>query len=303
MVRGRVILVVLSLAFAEHKMRTVVSALLPIALAVIPPSGEIKGVLERYSEIEYSHQYAEFYRSLFAVYEPSELRSLNISKNDSIATQSAWETVTLTVPVENGPKVYRPDAKKLAWFVGFFEGRNRIVAPEWWREVVLDARANRRNNIYPGKPKEGPYHRSGIEWVRCPVNATVTEEDRIVTYRSGDDSITLPEELLDRSDSGRLWCNISCTFTENNCFVAIHDDVGYPHDVSCIDRKTHEIVWTSKACGCWWGCSTGRHESGVSVVPTDDGRVFVFGAASIGFYAHGFGATNGKTLVHFSNNY
>jgi hypothetical protein len=103
------------------------------------------------------------------------LVTLNSNANDSIATQSAWETVTLTVPKEDGPKAYRPDSKKL--------------------------------------------------------------------------------------------------------------------------------VWKSEACGCWWGGASGIHESWVSLIPTVDGRVFLFGSASIGFYAHGFDASNGKPLVRFSNNY
>jgi hypothetical protein len=284
-------------------MRFISFALFSLALSTLGNSDEIQHMLAKYDDIEYSHQYGEFYRSLYAACDSTTLVRLTTNSNDSIATQSAWETVTLSVPEEDGPKVYRPDSKKLAWFVGFLEGRNKIVVPEWWREIVLDARANRRNNIYPGKSTVQPYHRSDIEWVRCPVNASVIEKDRVVTYRTGQDSITLPEELLDRSDSGNLSCNISCTFTETKCFVAIHDDVGYSHDVACVDRETNTLVWKSEACGSWWGGATGQHESWVTVVPTDNGHVFVFGASSIGFYTHGFDTNDGKTLLRFSNNY
>ncbi len=286
-------------------MRPFTSALLLVVLASHSQANDVKSILAKYDDVKYAYQYSELYRSLFAACEPSELVALNSNANDSIATQSAWETVTLTVPKEDGPKVYRPDAKKLAWFIGFFEGRNRVTAPDWWRTVVVDARANRRNNIYAGEPTTRPYHRSQVEGVAvaCPTNATVTEKDRVVTYRARDASIVVPDELLDRADSGHLYCNISCAFTKEQCFIATHGDVGFSHKVACIERETGRIVWKAEACGCWWGGATGYHESWVAVVPTDDGRVFVFGSASIGFYAHGFDSRDGKTLVRFSNNY
>ena len=226
----------------------------------------------------------------------SRLMALSSAKNASIATQSAWKRVRLTLPKENGLEIGRSHREKLSWFIGFFEGRNRITVPKWWRTIVMDGGFIRE----PQKIR--PYHQTAIEGVNCPLGATVEEKDRIVTYRSGTDSIVLPEELLDRDDSGELWCNISCVFTARHCFVAVHDDVGYDHDVACIDRGTNKIVWKSKACGCWWGRASGLHESWVSLVATDDGRVFVFGAAWTGFYAHGFDASNGKTLVRFSSN-
>ena len=40
----------------------------------------------------------------------------------------------------------------------------------------------------------------------------------------------------------------------------------------------------------------------MSVVPTDDDRVFVFGAAFTGIYLHGFRASDGKSLVRISSN-
>ena len=284
-------------------MNLFVSLLFALVFSTSANSDEIDRILAKFDNVKYSHQYGELYCSLFGACDATELVELNTNKNDSIASQSAWERVAMTVPKEGGKKVYRPDAARLNWFIGFFEGRNRVSAPEWWRTIVLDARANRRDNIYPGKPKEQPYHRSELKWVKCPVDASVEENERVVTYRNGDDSIVIPEELLDRADSGELSCNISCVFTDDNCFVAVHDDVGYSHDVACLDRKSGKVVWASKACGCWWGGATGRHESWVSLVPTDDGRVFVFGSASVGLYAHGFDSSTGKTLVQFSNNY
>lgn len=287
-------------------MNIAASGLLVLSLAFRCQADEVDKQLAKYDKIKNLHEYGDFYRTLFAACNGDKLAALVSNKNDSIATHSAWETVTLTVPEKEGAKVFRPDRNRLNWFVGFFEGRNRISVPEWWRTVVVDARANRRNNnnIYPGDPKQKPYRDvTPSILVRCPKNASVTEKDRVVTYTIGKNSIVIPEELLDRADSGELWCNISCAFTDGKCFVAIHDDVGYSHVVACIDRKTKNINWNSKACGCWWGSASGVHESWVALVPTDDGRLYCFGSASIGLYAHGFDTSNGKTLLRFSTNY
>ena len=286
-------------------MKPIAPLLLAFVVVFATPanSAEIDRILAKFDDVKHSRQYGDLYRSLFEACDPTELVELNASESDSIASQSAWERVTMTVPKEPDKKAYRPDAQMLNWFIGFFEGRNRLSAPEWWRTIVLDARANRRNNIYPGKPKEPLYHQSELKRVKCPVNASVEENDRVITYRNGDDSIVIPEQFFNRSDSGDLWCSISCVFTEESCFVAVHTDVGYSHDVACLDRKSGQVVWASKACGCWWGSATGVHKSWVSLVPTYDGRVFVFGSASIGLYAHGFDSSNGKTLVQFSSNY
>ena len=284
-------------------MKLSVPGLIVALLAVCCQAQDINKQLAKYDKIEYESGYGEFYRSLFGACEGDELASLASCKNDSVATQSAWETVTRTVPEKAGREVYRPDKNMLYWFVGHFEGRNRISAPKWWRTIVLDARANRRRNIYPGEPKNRPYHRSKITGVACPINSSVIEKDKVVTYTSNKDSIVIPDKLFDRDDSGGLYCDISCVFTAQKCFVAIHGDVGYSHLVACIDRKTGDVDWKSEACGCWWGGSSGLSESWVSLVHTDDGRVFCFGSASIGFYAHAFDSSTGKTLLRFSNNY
>lgn len=286
-------------------MNLIASLLFAIVFSVPTHTDEITQILAKFDNVKYSDQYVELYRSLFSACDASELASLNANKNDSIATQSAWERFTMTVPKESAETFYRPDAAKLNWFVGFFEGRNRVPAPEWWRTIVLDARAVNRDAIYPGQPKERPYHRTKkLKWVSCPTHDSVEDNERVVTYRSGDNSIVIPEELMDRADGGDLLnSNISCVFTETNCFVAVHSNAGFAHDVACLDRKTGKVVWTSEACGCRWRGVTGIHESWLSLVPTDDGRVFVFGAASTGLYAHGFDASTGKTLLRFSSNY
>ena len=75
-----------------------------ILLATFPQTNEVDEHLEKYDNIEYSHEYGEFYRSLFSICKADDFSRLKIHANDSIATQAAWETVALTVPEEGGQK-------------------------------------------------------------------------------------------------------------------------------------------------------------------------------------------------------
>ena len=291
-----------------------------LIFSVLPISNESE---EQQVVAEFAKQrpgeFLAFYKSLFADCDDAQLVALTSIGNDSIATQAAWKrvhvsiracsgkaarqrSVTWAAPKEERRGMLPVDVSRLAWFVGFLEGRNRIVAPEWWRTIVLGSQANPQNRIYPGTPKKRPYHKTKLKWAKCPVDASLEEDERkSVTYRVGDDSILIPEKLVTRLDSGEVSGNISAAFTESHCFATVHSTVGYPHDVACIDRSTGKMVWTAKACGCWSGGYSGRGESCVELIPTKDGRVFVFGYSSIGIYVHGFDVATGKTIVRFTS--
>jgi hypothetical protein len=243
------------------------------------------------------------YRLLFARVGVRGLPRLQTIHNDSIALQSAWEAVALTVPVEQGKTVYQPDSQELNWFLGFLQARTKVSPPDWWRQVVLRARANRRDNILPDKTKTVPYHLAGIDRVRCPVNAAVEKDGDSLIYRVGADRISIPEEIQEGVDRGHFVDTASGCFTDKRVFLAVHDNIGYPHKVGCIDRSSGKLLWRASACGCWWDGASGHHESWVSVGATDDDRVFVFGAASVGFYLHGFRSSDRRSLVRFSSNF
>ncbi len=133
--------------------------------------------------------------------------------------------------------------------------------PKWWREVVTDARANEEAMSILANRRRDPtivVESRGSRARLMPPSRRRIRPSLIAaeTIRS-----SCPEELLDRSDDGGLRCSICCCFTAGRVFVAVHSEVGYPHDVACIDRKTNKLVWKEKACGCWWGDATGQHES------------------------------------------
>ena len=291
----------------------VVPTLASNAIAGEGDGEEIGRTLEKLSDAKWNSHHrptaqtckyvSELYRSLFAAAGATGLSTLRTIPDDSIAIQAAWESVVVTVPVELSNEPIRLDGKKLSWFLGFLEGRARVSVPEGWRELILNARANRRDNIFPSEPDRGPYHDADAGSVKCPINASVEIAGDAVVYRMADDTITVPERIVNRDVNRRVCFNFSGCFTSERCFLAVHRDVACPHDVACIDRSTGKLLWKSTACGCCWHPVYGGGYCWVWLVATSDGRVFVFGAESLGFYVHCFDASDGRSLLHFSSRY
>jgi hypothetical protein len=295
---------------------TLVLAFPTLESKAIAGEGDGEGIsrtLEKLSDAKWNSHYrptaqtckyvSELYRSLFAAAAAADLETLRTIPDDSIAIQAAWESVVVTVPAEPSKEPIRLDDEKLSWFLGFLEGRARVSVPEGWRELILNARANRRDNIFLGEPKSVPYHDVVADRVKCPTNASLQTSDNAVVFRIADDTITLPEKIIRRDIRGDLYFNISGCFTSERCFVTVHNDLGRPHDLVCIDRATGKLLWKSTACGCCWNVVYGGGNCWVWVVATSDGRVLVFGAESLGFYVHCFDASDGKSLLHFSSRY
>lgn len=250
---------------------------------------------------------SQAYRRLFEAAGPEGLAELKQSHHDSIAIQAAWEEVTLTAP-ETVPRVARPDAESLLRFFGFLEGRARVEIPEWWTTVVLDSRRYRKgNHILLRLPRSGdakledPYHIAGPNFVRAPHDTTILDAGR-VTLRTGEDSIEIPDELIDRSDSGKLLKNFSALFTNEKCYVAIHNSWGHPYTLACLDQSTGAIVWTTNVWATFWGLGSGRSRAWVFVTLQGE-RVVVLGASSTGIHVEAFDAKDGTNQFRFSSSY
>lgn len=230
-----------------------------------------------------------------------DVSGIQVIEDDSAAIQAAWREVTSTVPAEPGQTAYRPDGQDLSWFLGFFEGRAKVTPPNWWQEVVLDSQAYSRDDFFRGEPKSDPYHAAGPVW--CPKGASLRQEGHSIIYQTKNDSIIIPVDLLKLDARSMLSRNYSGLFTSKRFFVAVHDDSDYDRKLSCVSRSTGKVLWTSELCGKYLGMRTGPPpaHSWATVVATDDGRVFVFGASEISFYAHGFRAKDGESLIEFSS--
>jgi hypothetical protein len=128
---------------------------------------------------------AKGYSALFKAATAADLRRLQMNASDTIAIQAAWEEVERTIPT-NPEQVVRPARDKLARFLGFLEGRARVQAPSWWEDALLDARANRRGNVYAGGLNVAERRGSKANVVEPPRQASF-EEEREASSWSGSD--------------------------------------------------------------------------------------------------------------------
>ena len=225
--------------------------------------------------------------------------------DDSIAIQAAWQEVESTVPEGELEQSVRPDQQKLKWFLGFLEQRTHIRAPQWWAEALLDARAYRRGHVRMGESHEQPYHPAGLEGVRSPIDTSLKREWGRIMLRVGNESVPIPKDLFEHSSTKRgleRFGNVSALTTRQRCYLAIHDDVGYPFDLHCIDRASGTVRWKARVWGTWWGNATGVHEGWVAVREQND-QIVLFGKTSVGFYVEAFHAKDGHNALRFSNLY
>lgn len=243
------------------------------------------------------------YRILFKKVGADGVQALLTHQSDMIALRAAWEQVNLTVPDKESPSTIRPDRHGLDWFIGFLEGRVRVKPPHWWVDAMVESKANHRDNIYPEMAETRKYHESGLDTVKAPLNTTLEAHDGKLLLRIAGESVLIPVELLHKSDDGRFDDDcVSAILSRTRCYVAVHDDVGYPYRLACIDRSSGGVRWKADVWGSWIGGFGGQGRSWVAVTEQDD-RIVVFGVASTGFHVEGFRADDGKNLFRVSNSF
>lgn len=274
---------------------------------------EIKAEFDRLDALNRPTRLSKSYRRVFTIAEDDLLPWLMNHSHPSVAIQSAWEAVERGGPNQkNANGTYQPNEQALKRFFAVLKERTDAPIPIWWKDLVLGSQkfqpnlaSNLRYNIrnHNFKPNTSPYHQTNIHGVRCPKNASfgVADENHF-SYAVGDQTALIPRPMLPTSDSGRLWMQVSGCFHRDRFFYVLHHNAGFPHMVSRLNLKQDQLVWESQACGCVWNGASGRHTCCVELTATDD-HVFVFGAASMGFYFHAFDAETGETVAHFSSNY
>lgn len=260
-------------------------------------------------------------RALLQRVGPAGLTDLTKDEDTGIALLASWEQVRLTVPDKESDQRTPVDARKLAWFLGFLEGRARVELPPWWAETVRGCGAYGRDSIRPEMPRfNRPYDRVGLGSARGP-RGTTLERDTTRAYsppkvvlRLGKESALVPEPLLDPSGSvpkqvvGRLNAddsigNVSALIKGDRCYLAVHEDSPHSYRVFRIDRRNGEVTWTSDVWGHAPGIFGGRPGPMYVTVTDQGGRVVLFGASGAGFHIEAFRADDGKNLFRFSSSY
>ena len=242
------------------------------------------------------------YSALFTLVGNDGLTRLRAHNSDTIAIQAAWMQVELTVPVEPPPQTVRPDREKLTWFLGFLEGRARVTPPKWWADAILDARANRRGNVYAGGLADWVDRKEGDPIFKTwPAKAAIERQEDKLVVRLGNESADLPGDFLKNVKKQQFYDEARALFTPTRCYVAIHESVGYSYRLGCVERTPSRTRWVSDVWGSWWCASTGVSRQWIEIVKQGD-RVVVFGIGA-GFHVEAFRADDGANLFRFSNSY
>ena len=241
-----------------------------------------------------SNKISLYFRSLFLLASDDLLPWMLSDRIDTIAIQSAWEMVELSVPQKHQQVgTYTPNKKAITKFLDLIEKRRKLKIPTWWRETVESAKANRRHNIYGGNLTIEPYQYLERVGMRCPVNANIEKvRDEYVYIANGMQFSFHMDSLED---------HVCVLFDRSRAFAAFHEGFGFPHRVICFDLASNSIVWESEACGCFWGGTSGMSTSNLSMLIADE-SVYVFGAAG-SFYVHAFDMNSGQTTFQFTNSF
>jgi hypothetical protein len=230
----------------------------------------------------------------------ADIRRLREHRNEGIAVWAAWQDVCRTVPEEEGPATYRPDRRKVEWFLAVLECRVRADAPEWWRATVCSTWANRRDNFVFSPPVGRLYRATGVGAIEARRGTRVWEARGRLSLASGLDSVPVPPGLIEK-EAFLAHRYVSALMVPGRCYLTAHEEIGYNYRLTCLARPSGKVCWQAEvwgsARGDWSGPVLPDHC--VTVVEQGD-RVLVFGASGWGAYVEGFRAADGRNLFRFS---
>lgn len=269
-------------------------------LSVEPPT-EKKKEIRAILIAKTPHDAVSAYSTLFKEATTEEVRRLQANPSDTIAVQAAWQQIELAIP-EKPPQVVRPDSDKLARFLGYLEGRARLQAPQWWAAAILDARANRRGNVYAGGITLADYREMKPSATALPPQAKFDLREGKPVVRVGSEFAIIPDGLREKLGSDQFVDGVCALVTNDRVYLGAFDSVGYPYKLACVDRSSAKVRWVADVWGAWWGNFGGQSRQWVEVTEQGD-RVAVFGVSSVGFHVEAFRIDDGANVLRFSNSY
>ena len=279
----------------------------------------IQGKIHAVLQADFVSNVAKQFGELFEAAGVEGLAELKQSPHDSIALQGAWEEVIQTIPEKTNRNLptFSPDVGKLNWFIGFLEGRTRIRVPKWWRNAVLDARANHRHMVY------FPYQDWGKRAPKSANRTTFTKVDDVFSVNVGSESLQLSNDFLEalgehsnfseireaveevskngKSENGTRF---NAHFTSKLCYLAVYDEICTAYLLACLDRENGKMLWKTRRIRCFWGGIGGGVGRARVTVDVQNEQVLFFECSGIGeIYVEAFRAEDGKHLYRFSNKF
>jgi hypothetical protein len=270
-------------------------------LALSPVDKRLEQALEeinRAKEISIDNAYLQLFRTV----DSKGLHKLLAFDNDSIALQCAWEEVRTDLPAKDRGNVppLRLDAERLQRFLGFLEGRLRLSCPDWWQDLILNAHAHNKSNIYFMRKGTDWYHSTREGWL-APQNTSFEIAEKEIIVRVGSESVVIPRAAVEPTLKLHRPPNVSAVVTTKECVCAISDEMPSCADVFCFDKDRPGLRWKAKT---WhvgaYGGSGGRTWHWMSLV-VQNARVFLFGGGQNAVYIEAFELSTGKNLLRFSS--
>src|SRR5262249_14054318 len=154
------------------------------------------------------------------------------------AIRASWEFVRRTLKATPDMQLVRPDAHELHRFVGFIEGRLKTLAPDWWREVLLDAQGYSPDQISPGWPKKPLYHETSPKKIKVPLDTSLRNHGLNVELQAGSDKLTLPAAVFDDLLKNYGSTSLSVCMDAKHCALAFHYGRPAPYTLVYLDRRT-----------------------------------------------------------------
>jgi hypothetical protein len=253
------------------------------------------------TDIAYRRRGKASFRTLFELSGTDGLRELQQSSFDTIAIQAAWESVRLALKQSDKRDDDDQRGQKVAWFLGFVEGRTRTTLPAWWQTAMLGAKHVGNESIAPSLPKKDLYHLAGVRNYRSPIDTTLSTDGSDVRVVIRGKALNVPLVLLSRNGLGDKTC-VSGLICTSKCYLAIHDEFGSPFKLLCFEYPSTKLVWVAEIWGMWWYGASGPHFAIVGIEEQGQ-NIAVFGLGTTGAMIEVVREKDGKSVYRFATNY
>lgn len=260
-----------------------------------------------------SQLWVEFHR-LFAQTDNDALSAMTTDQNDTLAVQAAWEQVKRTFRpkpakvdgIVTTREAIKVDSDRLNWFLGFLQGRLRVVCPEWWkRELLRLSYASQRGVIVKGlwdMAHDLNEVFNNTEAAVLPIGTSMSIRDGAIEIAIGPESMKLPNELVRQLDGGPdCITSLAVAMTEQYCFVAFPEVDKY--HLWCVNRNGGKVAWSATVLCGKQPINQQGPLSFRAVLSISGDRVIVYGADRYLMYAEGFAIEDGAVRFRFSTTY
>jgi hypothetical protein len=240
---------------------------------------------------------------------PETLHALKSEGDASLAVQAAFKLTSDALHRRRGNQQAFTDERRLSYFLGFLEGRANIEPPLWSKTFLslratttqsLKAKGSLERSTRLGKLETPPIFKP-IELMRSLSDIHATKDGERYEFEYGGKTFKLPPWMLAMSTAG-LYEDIDCVLDGKFIYVSVGGSKSSDtHRVCCINTEKKMLIWQAETCsgfnGALYGRSDGYHK--MQMFPSN--RLFIFNASHVGFFIHGFDATNGDTIFQFSS--